>query len=84
MTEAEWYRKGFEAGKRANPSGCCCVIDSDGETVLEMCFAHASIVHRYKAGLRLALAQRLKLPWQNITETDLEAIMREAEELEED
>jgi hypothetical protein len=34
-----WYTKGFNAGRRLNPSGCCCEINEHDE-IVSPCLAH--------------------------------------------
>ncbi|KKM98514.1 hypothetical protein LCGC14_1157040 [marine sediment metagenome] len=37
----DWFVRGLKAGKISkNTSGCCCVIEDDGETISSLCGAH--------------------------------------------
>ncbi len=45
----DWFAKGLKAGKISkNTSGCCCVIEDDGETISSLCGAHKAL-HDKKA-----------------------------------
>jgi len=78
---SEWFERGYQAGKRDNPSGCVCEFDADGDQVLSYCAVHAAELYRLKAGLRLALAQWLNVPWDEVRDEDVMGYVRGAEEL---
>ena len=40
----DWFARGLKAGKISkNTSGCCCVIEDDGETISSLCGAHKAL-----------------------------------------
>ena len=46
----DWFARGLKAGKISkNSSGCCCVIEDDGETISSLCGAHKAL-HDKKMG----------------------------------
>ena len=49
----DWFARGLKAGKISkNTSGCCCVIEDDGETISSLCGAHKALVDEaYNEGL---------------------------------
>jgi hypothetical protein len=40
---AEWFKKGQMSVKRKNKSGCCCIINDDGD-IEELCLAHEEYI----------------------------------------
>ena len=80
-TFTEWYRRGYKAGKSDNPSGCCCEFEGETDEIISMCAAHAALVNRYRAGLRLAIAMYTDTPWPDVQDRDVESYVRVAEEL---
>ena len=46
----DWFARGLKAGKISkNTSGCCCVIDDDGETISSLCGAHKALHDKKEA-----------------------------------
>lgn len=75
-----WYRRGYEAGKRDNPSGCCCKI-TEGDKIESYCGLHAADRDKILAGIKLVIAYDLGIPWSEVRNEDIQSYINEAERL---
>ena len=38
----KWFERGYQAGKRENPSGCICEFDGETDNIVSYCAVHAA------------------------------------------
>ena len=61
-TKNDWFARGLKAGKISkNSSGCCCVIEDDGETISSLCGAHKALHDKKVEDATKEIAKRKRL-----------------------
>ena len=57
----DWFARGLKAGKISkNSSGCCCVIEDDGETISSLCGAHKALYDKKEEEATEHVRDRIK------------------------
>ncbi len=69
----DWFARGLKAGKISkNSSGCCCVIEDDGETISSLCGAHKALYDKKEEETSRDVAEYIEELEEQIAHLNLE------------
>ncbi len=76
---SEWFERGYRAGKRDNPSGCCCEIEDD--RIVSYCAVHAADRDRLMGALRMVISFLKEIPVDHVPDNLMLRYIERADEM---